>query len=256
MKKVKKCPVCGEGKKKRSCKLNQDQLICIDCCLEKQSYNCNGCVFYTDKILRFKCRSCGKTSIDDQPSEITELMGTKLFRLTELEGKKPDNGFAVSGEIYTTTLEFPFEADISTPYWFYYDPHDSYNTLQLLQGKITDVRHFDHYQAQIEMFVHQTSQCETIKNIFPEKEMPESLYDIKRLFPVGSLKIHTFGIFVLVSSMIQDGGNWIVFLNENSAPRILLYAEGWFNHWQPYAGNIKIKKSFLQQIIVADRNEN
>jgi hypothetical protein len=47
--------------------------------------------------------------------------------------------------------------------------------------------------------------------------------------------------------MIQDGGNWAVIVNDKIYPRIILYAEGWFNHWQPYAGNIRINQSFLQQ---------
>ena len=79
--------------------------------------------------------------------------------------------------------------------------------------------------------------------------MPESLYDIESLFPVGSLRIRTFGILVLVSSMIQDGGNWALIVDDEIDPRIILYAEGFFNHWQPYAGNIRIKKSFLQEIL-------
>ena len=95
MKKVKNCPACGEGKKKRPCKLNQEELICIDCCLEKQSYDCNGCVFYTDKILRFKCRSCGKMSINDQPSDITTMMGAKIFELKELQESRKDNSWKI-----------------------------------------------------------------------------------------------------------------------------------------------------------------
>jgi hypothetical protein len=72
MKKIKKCPICGEGKKKRSCKLHGYELICSSCCLEKQNYYCDGCSFYQDKILKFKCVSCGKTSIDNQPSNIAK----------------------------------------------------------------------------------------------------------------------------------------------------------------------------------------
>jgi hypothetical protein len=75
--KIKALPECGESKRKRSCKLQQDELICENCCLEKLSYDCDGCSFYLDKILKFKCQSCGKTSIDDQPSEITQLMDIK-----------------------------------------------------------------------------------------------------------------------------------------------------------------------------------
>ncbi len=98
------------------------------------------------------------------------------------------------------------------------------------------------------MFVYQTSKCENIKNIFPEKEMPESLHNIENLFPVGSLKVRTFRNFVLTSSMIQDGGNWALIVDDEIDPRIILYAERWFSHWQSYAGNIRIRKSFLQQI--------
>ena len=118
MKKEKKCPICSEGKMKRSCKLQQDELICVSCCLEKQSYDCNGCSFYQEKILKFKCQSCGKTFIDDQPSDITKLMGAKLFRLTDLKGDKFDNGYAISGETYTTSLEFPFEGKSIRPSGF------------------------------------------------------------------------------------------------------------------------------------------
>ena len=234
---------------KRPCQLSENELICVRCCLEKQSYDCAGCSFYEDKILKFRCKSCGKTSIDERPSAITTLMETKLFRLTELQGNRKDNGFAVSGELYQTSLEFPFEGKINTPLWFYYDPEDSLNSSQLIQGEIIEVKHFDQYHALIEMFVHQTSQNENIKDIFPEKEMPQSFYDIDALFPVGKLHIHHTGIFTLVSSMIQDGGNWAVFIDDGCDPRMILYAEGWFNHWQPYAGNIKIKKPFLQQIL-------
>jgi len=248
MKKEKKCPMCGEGKKKRSCKLQQDELICDSCCLKKQSYYCDGCSFYQDKILRFKCESCGKTSIDDLPSDITTLMAAKIFRLDTLEGNKFENGFAVNGEIYTTSLEFPFEGKTNTPIWFYYDPEDSFHTLQLIQGEIVGIEDFNDYNAKAEIFVHQTGTCETTKNIFPEEEMPESLYDVENLFPVGSLNIRTFGIFVLVSSMIQDGGNWVLIVDDEICPRFILYAEGWFSHWQSYAGNIRIKKSFLHQI--------
>jgi len=253
MKNVKKCPICREGKKKRSCKLHQDELICVNCCLKKQSYYCYGCSFYQDKILKFKCVSCGKTSIDDQPSDITNLMGAKIFRLENLEGNKFENGFAISGETYTTSIDFPFEGKTNTPIWFYYDPEDSFHTLQLIQGEILEVQYFDEYKAQIEMLVHQTSKCGNIKNLFPEEEMPEFLYDVDSLFPFGSLRMRTFEIFVLVSSMVQDGGNWAVIVDDEIYPRIILYAEGWFNHWQPYAGNIRIKKSFLQQILNASK---
>ena len=232
LKMVKKCPICREGKKKRSCKLQQDELICVSCCLEKQTYYCNGCSFYKDINLKFKCVSCGKTSIDDQPSDITKLMGTKIFRLENLEGNNFENRFAVSGEIYTTSIDFPFEGKINTPIWFYYDPENSFDTLQLIQGEILEVKHFDEYKAQIEIFVHQTSKCGNIKNIFSEEEMPEYLYDADILFPVGSLKIRTFGIYVLVSSMIQDGGSWTLFVDDENYPRIILHAEGFFNNGQ------------------------
>jgi len=248
MNKVKTCPVCGAGKKKRSCKLQMDDLICESCCNEKQSYDCNGCSFYQDKILRFKCESCGKTSIDDQPSEITHLMGAKIFRLEMLEGKIHDNGHLVSGEIYTTMLQFPFEGKLNTPVWFYYDPDDRYHTLQLIEGEILDVKEYNHYDAKIEIFVHQTATCETIKNIFPEQQLPESLYDIESLFPVGTLKAGISGNFIRVSSLTQDGGNWAVIFDDDIDPRIILYSEGWFSHWQEYVGNIRIKKHFLQQI--------
>jgi len=249
MKKVKNCPLCGEGKQKRSCKLQHDELICLNCCLKKQNYYCNGCSFYQDKILKFKCVSCGKTSIDEPPSDIAKLMGAKIFKLDTLEGNKFDKEFVLSGEKYTTSLEFPFEGKTNSPIWFYFDPEDSYHTLQLLQGEILEVKNFDEYKAQIEMFVHQTGKCENINNLFPEKEMPESLYNIENLFPVGSLKTSTFENFTLVSSMAQDGGNWIVIIDDDIDPRIILYAEGWFSHWQSYAGNIKIKNSFFQQIL-------
>jgi len=121
MNKEKTCPICNESKKKRSCKLQQDELICISCCLKKQSYYCDGCSFYHDKILKFKCVSCGKTSIDDLPSDITKLMGAKIFRLENLEGNNFDNRFVDSGETYTTSIEFPFEGKTNTPIWFYYD---------------------------------------------------------------------------------------------------------------------------------------
>ena len=248
MKIVKKCPICGEGKKKRLCKLQQNELICISCCLGKQNYNCNGCPFYKDINLKFKCVSCGKTFIDDQPSDITKLMGTKIFRLENLEGNNFENGLAISGEIYTTLIEFPFEGKPNTPIWFYYDPEDSFDTLQMIQGEISSIQHFDEYKAKVEIFVHQTSDCGSIKKIFSEKEMPESLYDVDCLFPIGSLKMQTFGIYVLVSSMIQDGGNRVLIVDDEISSRIILYAEGFFNHWQEYAGNIRIKKSLLQQI--------
>jgi hypothetical protein len=248
MKKVKKCPICGEGKKKRSCKLQQDELICIDCCLEKQNYYCNGCPFYQDEILRFKCPSCGKTSIDDQPSEITQLMETKIHDLDNLEGNKFDDGFAFSGEIYTTSLEFPFEGKANTPLWFSYDPDKTIFGQQLIQAEIVGIEDFNYNNAKAEMFIHQTSDCANIINIFPEVELPESLYDIESLFPVGSLTMHTSGNFVTISSMIQDGGNRLLIAGDEIDPRIILYAEGFFNHWQAYAGNIRIKRSLLQQI--------
>lgn len=249
MKKIKTCPICNEGKQKRSCKLQQDDLICESCCTEKQSYYCNGCSFYLDKILRFKCGSCGKTAIDDQPSDITNLISAKIFRLENLGGIKFKYGLVASGEVCTTSLEFPFEGKINTPTWFYYDPEENFHTLQLIQGEIIEIKSFDEYMAQIEMFVHQTGKCRNIMDIFPEKELPESLCDVDNLFPVGSLSMHTFGKLILVSSMIQDGGNWALICDDTKTPRIILYAEGWFNHWQPYVGNIRIQKSFLQQIL-------
>ena len=81
-----------------------------------------------------------------------------------------------------------------------------------------------------------------------EEELPESLYDVKYLFPIGSLNIYNYGKYILVSSMMQDGGNKALIIDEEKYPRIILYAEGFFNHWQEYAGNIRINKSFLQQI--------
>ena len=249
MKSVKKCPICRESKKKRSCKLQLDELICVSCCLEKQSYFCHGCSFYKDVTLKFKCVSCGKMLIDDQPSDITKLMGTKIFKLKNLEGNNLENRFAVSGEIYTTLIEFPFEGKPNTPIWFYYDPDDSFDTLQMIQGEILAIQHFDEYKAKVEIFVHQTSECGNIKNIFSEEEMPESLYDVDCLFPIGSLKMQNFGIYVLVSSMIQDGGSQALIIDDGMYSRIIFYAEGFFNHWQEYAGNIRVKKSFLQQIL-------
>ena len=249
MKIEKKCPIYGEGKKKRSCKLNQHELICVDCCMQKQSYYCDGCSFYQDNILRFKCLSCGKTLVDDIPSDITRLMGAEIFRLEKLEGDNLENGFAVSGELYTTTLEVPFEGKPNTSIWFYYDPEDSFDTFQLIQGEILEVHHFDEYKAEVEVFVHQTSTCENIPNIFPEQEMPESLYDVDSLFPFDPLKIRTYGANILVSSLTQDGGNWAVVNDDEIQPRIILYAEGFFSHWRQYTGNIRIKKSFLQQLL-------
>jgi hypothetical protein len=248
MKKEKICPICEDGKQKRLCKLQHEELICITCCLKKQSYACNGCSFYQDKILNFKCSSCGKTSIDDQPSDITNLMTAKVFRLENLGGIKFKYGLVASGEIYTTSLEFPFEGKIDMPHWFYYDPEENFHTLQLIQGEISEIKCFDEYKAEIELFVHQAGKCRNVRDIFPEEEMPESLYNVDILFPVGSLAMRTFGNFVMISSMMQDGGNWALVCNDATHPRIILYAEGWFNHWQSYIGNIKIKKGFLQQI--------
>ncbi len=249
MKTVKKCPICGEDKKKRLCKLQQDELICISCCLEKQNYYCSGCSFYKDVNLNFKCASCGKTFIDDLPSDITKLMRTKIFRLQNLKGNNFENGFAISGEIYTSSIEFPFEGKPNTPVWFYYDPEDSFDTLQMIQGEILNVQNFNEYKADIEIYVHQTSDCENIKNIFSEDELPESLYNVDCLFPIGLLQIQTFGIYVLISSMIQDGGSRALIIDDENFPRIIFYAEGFFNHWQEYAGNIRIEKSFLQGIL-------
>ena len=248
MKKEKTCGVCGEGKRKISCKLQHGELICVTCCSQKQSYFCDGCSFYQDKILKFKCASCGKTSIDDQPSDITKLMTTKVFKLENLGGIKFNYGFVASGEIYSTSLEFPFEGKIDIPHWFYYDPEENFHTLHLIQGEISEVKRFDEYKADIDLFVHQSGKCRNVRDILPEEEMPESLYDIDELFPVGSLGMRTFGNFILISSLTQDGGNWTLICNDGIHPRIILYAEGWFNHWQSYIGNIKIKKSFLQQI--------
>lgn len=255
MKKLKVCTICGTGKSKRTCKLHQGELICIDCCLKEQSYYCNGCAYYQDIILKFKCSSCGKTFIDDQPSAITELMATKIFRLEYLDGKNFNNGFAISGEIYTTSIAFPFEGRLETPIWFYYDPENSYDTLQMIQGEIVNVKQYDEYKAEVEIFVHQTGNVEIVENVFPEKEMPEPLYNVKYLFPIGSLAIQTFGIYILVSSMMQDGGNQALIMDDGKYSRIIFYAEGFFNHWQEYAGNIKIKKSFLQQIQMKAHHE-
>ena len=176
-------------------------------------------------------------------------MGAEIFKLETLDGKNFENDLAVSGEMYTTLLEFPFVGKPNTPLWFYYDPENEIYTLQLIQGEILEVKYFDEYKAKVEIFVHQTCDCGNIINIFPEEKMSESLYDIDGLFPVGSLKISTRGNYILLSSMIQDGGNRVVIVNDEIYPRIILYAEGWFNHWREYAGNISIKKSFLQQIL-------
>jgi len=206
-----------------------------------------------DKILRFKCPSCGKTTIDDQPSEITQLMVTKIHRLNNLDGTKFDGGFAVSGEIYNTLLEFPFEGKINTPLWFSYDPQNTIYRQQLIQAEIIAIEDLNEYQAKAEVFVYQSGHCENIRNIFPLEEMPELLYDIERLFPFGSLETNRSGNFLLISSMTQDGGNRALIADYETDPGIVLYAEGWFNHWQTYAGNIRIKKSFLQEIL--DHNE-
>jgi hypothetical protein len=82
-------------------------------------------------------------------------------------------------------------------------------------------------------------------------ENSKKMSNIDSLFPFGSPRIRSYENYVLVSSMVQDGGNWTVIVDDKKYPRIILYAEGWFSHWQPYAGNIRIKKSFLQQILNA-----
>ena len=134
------------------------------------------------------------------------------------------------------------------PIWFDYDPFNNVYTLQLIQGEIIGIEDFDEFSAKAEIFIHQTSKCENIESLFPEKEIPESLYDIDTLFPVGSLKIGTYGSFILISSMIQDGGNRALIADDEIYPRLIHYSEGWFNHWQSYVGNIRIKKSFLHKI--------
>ena len=115
------------------------------------------------------CESCGKTSVDDQPSDITKLMGAEMFMLNNLYGDHFENEYAVNGEIYTTSLEFPFEGKINTPTWFFYDPANEIHTLQLIQGEILEIKHFDEYKATAEIFVLQTSKCANIKNVFPEE---------------------------------------------------------------------------------------
>ena len=179
------------------------------------------------------------------PSDITRLMGAEIFRLKKLEGDNLKDIVAVSGELYTTTLEFPFEGKPNTSIWFYYNPEDSFDTFQLIQGEILEVHYFDEYKAEVEVFVHQTSTCENIPNIFPEQQMPESFYDVDSLFPFDPLTIHAYEANILVSSLTQDGGNWAVVKDDEVQPRIILYGEGFFCYDREYTGNIRIKKSFL-----------
>ena len=249
MKTSKKCPICLDGKRKRLCKMNRDELICVTCCSDKQTYYCIGCSFYKDITLQFKCKNCGKTSIDDQPSDITKLMGTKIFELKNLRGKCLEKGSAVSGEIYTAAIEFPFEGKPNTAIWFYYDPDNTLYDLQLLQCEIIKVKDFNEYKAEIEIFVYQISDCRNTGNLFPEIELPERMYNSDMLFPFSILKVHTSGNLIYIASLEQDGGNWALIVDAENIPKIILYSEGWLNHWQEYAGNINIRKSYLKRIL-------
>ena len=79
--------------------------------------------------------------------------------------------------------------------------------------------------------------------------MPESFYYVDSLFPFDPLKIHAYEANILVSSLTQDRGNWAVVKDDEIQPRIILYGEGFLGHDREYTGIIKIKKSFLQQLL-------
>ena len=111
-------------------------------------------------------------------------MTAKVFKLENLGGIKFNYGLIASGEIYTTSLEFPFEGNIDTPHWFYFDSEENFHSLQLIQGEIKEIKCYDEYKAEIDLFVHQAGKCKNIRDIFPEEEMPESLYDVNNLSQV------------------------------------------------------------------------
>ena len=182
------------------------------------------------------------------PSEITKLMGAGMFQLFNLEGSVFENRFPVSGETYIIPLEFPFLGDIKDLHWFYYDPDNSFQTLRIMQAEIVDVQNFDGFKADAEIFIHQTSDCRNIKSVFPEEEMPGSLYNLEILFPVGTLKSRNDGEFFDISSLDQDGGYRLVIHDDGIQARIIFFAEGWFNHWQPYAGNILVNADFMKKV--------
>jgi len=243
------CPICMIEKKKRECKLEQFEKICINCCTKKQHYYCEGCSYYEQgEHIFFSCQTCGAVDIDDEPSTIAKLMTIEVFPLNKLEGDYFKDERPVSGEIYRTTLVFPFHGEINTPIWFLFDPYSRRS--QLIQAEIIEVRDRSLYSAEVEMFVYNNDSINNIPKLFPESEINGSLRKEQGFCRFGSLEIREDGELNWLSSMNQDGGNWAVITNTGESQRLILFAEGWFNHWRYYLGNIVLNSNSYHELFL------